>query len=147
MWIPMGRPGAMALVVGGKDAPSLYGTVKFYRSGKFVLVVADIGGLPKSENGIFAMHIHASGSCRGEAFADTGSHYNPTMQPHPKHAGDLPPLFSCDGRAYMSVLTDRFSIPQIIGKTLVIHSDPDDFHTQPAGNAGTKIACGVITAQ
>ena len=45
---------------------------------------------------------------------------------------------------YLSVKTDRFSVNEIIGRTVVIHSDPDDFHTQPAGNAGKKIACGVI---
>lgn len=45
---------------------------------------------------------------------------------------------------YLSVRTDRFSVGEIIGRTVVIHSDPDDFHSQPAGNAGEKIACGVI---
>ena len=147
MYMPMGRPCAMACVAGGKDAPALFGTVKFYRLGKFALVVADICGLPKTESGIFAMHIHEGSCCSSEAFADTGSHYNPGRQPHPMHAGDLPPLFSCDGRAYMSVLTDRFSIPKIIGKTLVIHGITDDFHTQPAGNAGIRIACGVLCRQ
>ena len=56
----------------------------------------------------------------------------------------LPPLLRCKGNAYLSVKTDRFTVDEIIGRTLVIHSDPDDFHTQPAGNAGKKIACGVI---
>ena len=65
-------------------------------------------------------------------------------QVHPKHAGDLPPLMGCQGNAYLAVKTDRFIVHDIIGKTVVIHSDPDDFHTQPAGNAGKKIACGVI---
>ena len=63
---------------------------------------------------------------------------------HPMHSGDLPPLLSATGRAYMAVLTDRFSIGQIIGKTVVVHSRADDFQSQPAGNAGEKIACGVI---
>ena len=44
----------------------------------------------------------------------------------------------------MKVFTDRFCVEEIIGKTVIIHNDPDDFHTQPAGNAGKKIACGVI---
>lgn len=65
-------------------------------------------------------------------------------QAHPEHAGDLPPLIRCRGNAYLSFRTDRFSVNEIIGRTVVIHSDPDDFHTQPAGNAGKKIACGVI---
>ena len=48
------------------------------------------------------------------------------------------------GNAYLSVKTDRFSVSDVIGRTVVVHSNPDDFHSQPAGNAGTKIACGVI---
>jgi len=60
------------------------------------------------------------------------------------HEGDLPPLMSYSGKAYMAVITDRFMINDIVGKTLVIHSDRDDFTTQPSGNAGTKIACGEI---
>lgn len=48
------------------------------------------------------------------------------------------------GNAYMKVLTGRFHVEQIIGRTVILHSNPDDFHTQPSGNAGTKIACGVI---
>lgn len=63
---------------------------------------------------------------------------------HPKHAGDLPPLLECKGQAYLSVKTDRFTVDEIIGRTVIIHSDSDDFSTQPTGNAGRKIACGVI---
>lgn len=147
MYIPLGRPCAVACVYGGPSAPNLCGTVKFYRSRQNILVVADISGLPQSETGIFAMHIHDGESCAGEEFALTGSHLNPLGAPHPRHAGDLPPLFSCNGIAYLSLLTNRFTLDQICGKTLVIHANPDDFHTQPAGNAGTKIACGIIKRQ
>lgn len=146
MHIPFGRPEAMAKLFGSKEAPGLFGSVKFYQMAENVLVVADIGGLPKSRTDIFAFHIHTGGSCQGEGFPETMGHYNPTGQEHPSYAGDLPPLFSCNGRAFMAVLTDRFQIQQIIGKTVVIHADPDDFTTQPAGNAGQKIACGVISA-
>ena len=76
--------------------------------------------------------------------SETGSHYNPKGQAHPKHAGDLLPLLECQENAYLSVKTDQFSVNEIIGRTVVIHSDPDDFHTQLAGNAGMKIGCGVI---
>lgn len=77
-------------------------------------------------------------------FSGTGSHYNPVERVHPKHAGDLPPLLECQGNAYLSIRTDRFSVSDVVGRTVVIHSDPDDFHSQPAGNAGMKIGCGVI---
>lgn len=138
------KPAAVANVSGGSTAPCLWGTVKFYRMGKYVLVAADICGLPKSQTDIFAMHIHEGPDCEGEKFANTGMHFNPTATLHPNHAGDLPVLFSCDGRAYAAVLTGRFGICDVVGRTVVIHSQPDDFKTQPAGNAGEKIGCGVI---
>lgn len=123
----------MARVAGGKEAPCLFGTVKFYTMEKNVLVVADISGLPVTRTGIFAFHIH-----------DADGHYNPQGRPHPLHAGDLPPLISCNGRAFLVVLTDRFDLCQILGKTVVIHQDPDDFTSQPSGNPGAMIATGII---
>ena len=143
MWIPFGRPEALARVAGSEKAPCLYGTVKLYQMGKNILVVADIGGLPSSETGIFGLHIHMGGDCCDD-FENTGSHYNPEGKEHPCHAGDLPPLFSCGGKAFLAVLTDRFCMQEVLGRTVVIHSGPDDFHSQPAGNAGEKIACGTI---
>ena len=79
-----------------------------------------------------------------DEFADVGMHYNPTNCPHPFHIGDLPPLLENNGYAYMSVLINKFKIKDILGKTIIIHDKPDDFTTQPSGNPGTKIACGVI---
>ena len=146
MHIPFGRPEAIAKVLGGKEAPNLFGSVKFYQMGANVLVVADICGLPESKTNIFAMHIHEGGSCQGEGFVNTGGHYNPENKEHPSHAGDLPPLFSCGGRAFLAVMTDRFAVKDIVGRTVVIHIGPDDFTTQPAGNSGLKMACGVIAA-
>ena len=144
MQIPSGRPDAIACVTGGRGAPRLHGTVKFFAMGKQVLVVAQICGLPTTETGIFAMHIHEGPCCAGTDFSDTGGHFNPGAQFHPRHAGDLPPLFSCGGKAFLAVLTDRFCVQNIIGRTVVVHSGPDDFRTQPAGGAGEKIACGTV---
>ena len=137
-------PDAIAIIRGSEAYAYLQGQVKFYQRRNYVLVQAVIRGLPDTEAGFFGFHIHAVGSCTGSDFADTGSHYNPADAPHPSHAGDLPPLMYCNGNAYMSAATDRFNIADIFGRTVVIHSMPDDFRTQPAGNAGTKIACGVI---
>ena len=72
------------------------------------------------------------------------THYNPKDCPHPYHAGDMPPLFGNNGEAFMAFMTDRFTVEEIIGKTVIIHSNPDDFTTQPGGNSGEKIACGKI---
>ena len=142
MQFPTGQLRAFANIAGGTGHPDLGGVVKFYQTQWGVLVTAEIWGLPPE--GVFGFHIHEGKSCGGEGFADTGSHYNPTNREHPYHAGDLPPLFSCNGRAWMAVMTDRFRIPDVIGRTVVIHAHPDDMHTQPSGNSGEKIACGVI---
>ena len=137
-------PGAAAHVTGGADPSGPVGWVIFQPQGRRVLVTAQIRGLPDNETGFFALHIHEGAACSGEGFPMTGSHYNPTNAPHPRHAGDLPPLLSCGGEAYLQVLTDRFTVADITGRTVVIHNGADDFRSQPAGNAGEKIACGVI---
>lgn len=138
-------PDAVARINGGADVPQLSGVVRFYQERGSVLVVADISGMPtRTKTGFFGLHIHEGGSCGGESFAQTGGHYNPQSIPHPNHAGDLPPLMRYGDRAFLAVRTDRFSVKEIMGKTVVIHDGPDDFRSQPAGNAGTKIACGVI---
>lgn len=139
------RPDAVAYVKGGAEAPNISGQVQFYQEPKSVLVVADVAGFPQnSKTGFFGFHIHEGNGCSGAGFSRTGSHYNPNGADHPRHAGDLPPLMMQQGRAHLSVRTDRYRVQDIIGRTVVIHDNPDDFHTQPAGNAGTKIACGVI---
>ncbi len=135
---------AIAYISGGDSDPKIRGTVRFFQRPDGVLIAADISGLPDSETGFFAFHIHEGGNCREVGFPNTGSHYNPDNREHPNHAGDLPPLLSANGRALLAVLTNRFTVNDIIGRTVVIHSNPDDFTTQPSGNSGTKIACGVI---
>ena len=138
-------PQATARLTGSAAAPGLSGAVQFCQTDRGVLVTAHVSGLPwENGGGFFALHIHEGDSCVGEGCPGTLSHYNPTAAPHPGHAGDLPPLLSNGGEAYLSVLTDRFRLADVVGRTVVIHSGPDDFRSQPAGNAGSKIACGVI---
>jgi len=137
-------PSAIAIIRGSAAYPKLRGQVLFHQRQHCVLVEATVRGLPTTETGFFGLHIHTGNSCAGDDFADTLSHYNPTETPHPSHAGDLPPLMSCHSDAYLAVKTSRFRISDILGRTVVIHNMPDDFTSQPAGNAGTKIACGVI---
>ena len=96
---------------------------------------------------IFGFHIHEGTRCSGTSvdhFADAGYHYNPSNCPHPMHAGDLPPLFVNNGRAWFATITPQFTVSDVIGHTVIVHSDPDDFHTRPSGNSGEKIACGMI---
>ncbi len=134
-------PGAVARICGENG---VRGTVKFYQQSAGTLILAEICGLPKTETGFFAFHIHEGGDCRGEGYPNTGAHFDPSEGPHPLHAGDLPPLLSCNGEAHLEVLTGRFRVRDVIGRTVVIHSQPDDFTTQPSGGAGAKIACGLI---
>lgn len=145
-------PDAVAVMNGSAQNRRLGGTVKFYQARRGVLVVADIYGLPDSvgmcQNDIFAFHIHSGAECSGngeDPFLNAGTHYNPNGCPHPYHAGDMPPLFSAGGQAFLAFFTDRFSVREILGKAVIVHDRPDDFTTQPSGNAGNKIACGIVS--
>ena len=147
-------PDAVARVSGAPGYPELRGEILFWQTRRGVLVLAQVSGLPPQGCGtcdqpVFAMHIHAGGSCTGtqeDPFSDTDGHFNPGGCEHPAHAGDLPPLFSNNGLAWNAVLTNRFTVRAVLGRTVIIHAGRDDFTTQPAGNAGAKIACGVIRA-
>ena len=141
----------MAELEGSPSYPKLMGTVKLYKARNGVMVEASVSGLPdeggKCANSVFAMHIHNGSSCSGnneDPFKNAGTHYNPTDCPHPEHAGDLPPLFSNDGYAWNAVFTERFKLSEVIGLPVIVHLRPDDFTTQPSGNSGEKIACGII---
>ena len=139
------EPAATASIQGNADNPTLTGNVLFYHTPlNGILVSAEIQGLPASNpTGYFGMHIHEFGNCT-LPFDQTGMHYNPTKQPHPIHAGDLPPLLSNDGYAWISFFDSRYTISDIIGKSVIIHGMRDDFTTQPSGDSGPKIGCGVI---
>ena len=145
------NPVAVAYINGSVEYPDIQGRVGFYQTRYGVVVVSEIKGLPLNDNvcnnRIYAYHIHDGSECEGDAsdpFAKAGMHYNPNGCEHPYHAGDLPPLFNANGYAFSVVLSDRFAIDEIINKTIVIHSNVDDFTSRPSGNAGTKIACGLI---
>ena len=142
------RPEAIARLRGSEKYPDINGNIWFYTTELGVLVVANINGLPtgegKCDGKIFGFHIHSGEKCGGTDFSDVGSHYDKNGCEHPYHDGDMPSLFGVKGKAFVSFLTDRFSIDEIIGRTVVVHGSPDDFTSQPAGNAGERIACGEI---
>ena len=144
-------PQALARMHGNRNYPDIDGTVRFYKTPKGTFVIASIWGLPKGDDRcsgpVLAFHLHENGNCTGTSadfFADAGPHYNPYSCRHPYHRGDMPPLFSCGGQAFSAFLTDRFEIGDVVGRSCIIHSSPDDFSTQPSGNSGEKIACGKI---
>ena len=150
------KPFAQAVFKGSALAPDISGLVQFYPAREGTMVVVDVRGLPehvpafldKPPIGPFGFHIHEGGTCgvqMGEnAFESAGAHFNPTNEYHPQHAGDLPAFFSNNGDAFMAVYTNRFKPAAVGGRTAMIHRNPDDFRTQPSGNSGVRIACGVI---
>ena len=132
-----------------------FGEATFEHAGDKVRVIVFAQGLkPGAEHGF---HIHEAGDCSSGDGMSAKGHFNPYGKPHgePKsaerHAGDLPALRAGkDGRAKIDVTVDTISIGQgagnIVGRGLIIHADPDDYKTQPTGNAGARLACGVIKA-
>ncbi|MDO6354022.1 superoxide dismutase family protein [Caloramator sp. CAR-1] len=145
---------AYAKIKGSRIYPSIKGLVIFYQTDDGVLVYVNVEGLPNYKSdpnnvspiGPHGFHIHEFGNCSEDAdsFMTAGGHYNPTNQPHGNHAGDFPVLFSNDGKAFMVFYTNKFKVRDIIGKSVIIHENPDDYRSQPAGNSGKRIACGVI---
>lgn len=141
-------PEAAAWIRGNAQYPELSGIVKFFSTPyEGVLVEAEIFGLPhivtEFSSRFYAMHIHETGDCT-LPFDKTGGHYNPANEAHPYHAGDLIPLMENQGYAWLSFYDRRFAISEIVGRSVIIHKMADDFMTQPSGNAGEKIGCGVI---
>lgn len=146
----------VAEIRGGPLAPNLYGVVTFKEVVNGTEVYIEVWGLPPykpAENnkppiGPHGFHIHENGNCQigdpENPFQAAGGHWNPTNQPHGNHAGDFPVIFSNNGYAKMNFFTDKFKPADIIGKSVIIHQNPDDYRSQPAGNSGKRLACGVI---
>lgn len=128
------------------------GTVHFVAMGDHVQVIADVSGLePNSTHGI---HIHEFGDCSAPNGKSAGGHYNPEgkahgLPPNPaRHAGDMGSLKAdANGNAHYEVMLKNVSIAgmwnPIIGRGVIVHAKPDD-GGQPTGNAGARLACGVI---
>ncbi|MEK6243300.1 MAG: superoxide dismutase family protein [Pseudomonadota bacterium] len=130
-----------------------FGEATFDEVGGKIHVVVYVQGLkPGQEHGL---HIHEVGDCGSGDGMSTKGHFNPFGKPHAhsgtleRHAGDLPALKAGkDGRAKVDVMLDVITVApglaSIVGRGLIVHADPDDYRTQPTGNAGARIACGVI---
>lgn len=148
---------AYAPIQGGPLAPDIQGIVLFQDVPGGTWVSVNINGLPNyqpAENGQapigpHGFHIHEKGDCQignpNDPFMAAGGHWNPDAQPHGNHAGDFPVLFSNNGQAMMGFFTNRFQVRDVIGRSIMIHQNPDDYRSQPSGNAGKRLACGIIT--
>jgi superoxide dismutase, Cu-Zn family len=128
------------------------GTVAFTPNGDRVRVLAKISGLTPGSHGF---HIHEKGDCSAADASSAGGHFNPMDRAHGNpamgehHGGDMPMLLAdASGDATLDVTLDTATLGSgpngIVGRSVVVHKDPDDFKTQPAGNSGARVACGVI---
>jgi Cu-Zn family superoxide dismutase len=129
------------------------GTVTFTQAGSKVLAEVKVSGLsPGAEHGF---HIHEKGDCSSGDGMSTGGHFNPLSKPHAhfsttdRHAGDMPALKAdASGNSSVTVELDVITVTDgptgVVGRGLIVHAQPDDYKTQPTGNAGARIACGVI---
>jgi Cu-Zn family superoxide dismutase len=128
------------------------GTITFKQAGDRVVVTADVRGL--SANGEAGFHVHEHGDCSAIDGSSAGPHFNPFNKPHghegsARHAGDMPNLKAdATGRALYRVELDVMTLDEgpagIVGRSVIVHRDPDDYMTQPAGNSGPRVACGII---
>ena len=131
------------------------GTARFTQAGNVVRILVEAKGLPPGPHGV---HVHAVGKCDPPDFNSAGPHFNPTnkqhgaLNPQGSHAGDLPNLtIGPDGTGRMETTTEQLSLgsgPSSVwdadGSALVVHANADDFKTDPTGNSGARVACGVL---
>lgn len=150
---PAGQASAELKDAKGKSV----GMARFREAQGGVVVSVEVTGLSP---GLHAVHVHAVGKCDAPAFTGAGGHFNPAQKKHGlkspdgPHAGDMPNMYvSKDGAGRFEVLTDNFtltagdrSVFDGDGSALVIHAGVDDYTTDPTGNAGDRVACGIIVA-
>ena len=130
------------------------GTITFTPEGDGVKVVADLQGV--DTDGAHGFHVHETGECtHGEDkhFTSAGGHFNPAGAEHacpptePRHAGDLGNIDVTGGTAHLETTTNLLSLSganSVVGKAIILHAKADDCKTQPTGDAGDRLACGVV---
>ena len=141
---------AICVLYPTKDS-KVSGKVVFTKAGKGIKVVADIEGLTEGNHGF---HIHACGDCSSVDGLSAGGHFNPDNEMHGapgdsmRHAGDLGNIVADkSGKAHLEYTYYDISFDgphSIIGRSVIVHKNADDMKTQPTGNAGARVACGVI---
>ncbi|HET9819195.1 MAG TPA: superoxide dismutase family protein [Rhodanobacteraceae bacterium] len=145
---------AHAMLASASDS-DVTGKLAFVSTDQGVRITGRIAGLkPDSTHGF---HIHEHGDCSTPDASSAGGHFNPMQQPHghpaqgPRHAGDLPnQTADAEGVATVDVLAHDVELgtggsTDILGGAVIVHAKPDDYTSQPSGDAGARIACGVIT--
>jgi len=152
---PAGSSARAHAVLASASNSDVSGTLSFAGTDQGVRITGRITGLkPDSTHGF---HIHEHGDCSTPDASSAGGHFNPTQQPHGhpdagrRHAGDLPnQQANAEGVATVDVLAKDIQLgtggnTDILGDAVIVHAQPDDYSSQPSGNSGARIACGVIT--
>jgi Cu-Zn family superoxide dismutase len=154
--MPMGGGNQAEVTMEARSNSVTSGTVTLRERGDAVIARVQLRGLaPNSEHGF---HVHEKGDCSAPDATSAGPHFNTGGQPHGRpgsgshHAGDLQNLKAdasgnVNAEVTLGGLTLSPGTNSIVGRSLVVHRDPDDYSTQPAGNSGPRIACGVIAAR
>ena len=129
-----------------RSGSKVAGTASFVSEMNKVRITARVSGLTPGEHGF---HVHDSGDCSAADASSAKGHFNPGGSSHGHHAGDMPNLVAdASGNASISVELSQFELNEgpngIIGRSVVVHADPDDYKSQPAGNSGQRVACGTI---
>jgi superoxide dismutase, Cu-Zn family len=137
-------------VLHSASGSQVMGTVTFTQVGDTVQVVADVTGLTPGKHGF---HIHEFGDCSAADASSAGGHFNPMKKPHgapdaaERHAGDLGNLEAdSTGKAHLELKDNMLKLSgenSILGRGVIVHEKVDDW-SQPTGNAGGRLACGVI---
>ena len=148
---PQKAPQAVAKLA-PTEGNTVQGNVTFKQEKKGVRIVANVSGLTA---GLHGFHIHEKGDCSAPDATSAGGHFNPNGQQHGKvdaaehHTGDLPSLkANAKGKATLNALVKGLVLTGdtgIVDRALIVHANPDDYITQPTGNAGGRVACAVIT--
>lgn len=136
-----------------RSGSTVSGNVRFSEANGHLRIEAQVAGLTPGEHGF---HVHEVGDCSAPDASSAKGHFNPAGKAHghygssERHGGDMVNLGAdADGKASYSVEVSGLSLTGpngVIGRSVVIHADPDDYKSQPAGNSGKRIACGVIAA-
>jgi Cu-Zn family superoxide dismutase len=138
-----------------RSGSTVHGTATFTElSTGVVRVVVEIEGAPTGTHGL---HIHEKGDCSAPDATSAGGHFNPGTMPHAgphdaqRHAGDLGNIeIQGNGKGKLEITTDLLTVKagpnSVVGRSVIFHEKADDLKTQPTGNAGGRLACGVVTA-
>lgn len=150
---PVSGPSASAELL-ARSGSTVSGNVRFSETKGGVRIEAKVAGLTPGEHGF---HVHEAGDCSAPDASSAKGHFNPAGKPHghygsaERHGGDMVNLVAnADGVASYDVEVSGLSLngpTGVLGRSVVIHADPDDYKSQPAGNSGKRIACGVIAAR